>query len=296
MSNNFRAYKNGNYTVLIDINHGTKIRINNEDYMRADFPESMDIKISNRCDMGCPMCHEMSHPAGKLADLNNPIFDTIHPWTEIALGGGNIFEHPDLDDFLFKMARKKVICNATVHVKHFVKHFNDIRYHVDHGTLHGIGVSINEPIGDGVISWLKAIPNVVVHVIAGIVPWETLVKLGNNGIKLLILGYKTYGRGVSYIDNHDVRAQIDLLKNRIGYLYKHFEVVSFDNLALEQLDIRNTVDKDTWEKQYMGDDGTATFFIDAVENTYAKSSISEHLPIDISNVDVLFKRIQNECV
>ena len=287
------TYQNGNYYVTL-FSDGTKVRFNKENYMRANRPESIDINISNKCDNRCAFCYQKCTPDGAIADFESPLFDSIPPYTEIALNGNGIFDNIAFDDFLFKMTAKKVICNITVHGLDLANHFNDIQYWVDHQLIHGIGVSINEPIGEGgIISDLKKFPNVVVHVIAGIVPWETLVKLGDNGLKLLVLGYKDYGRGTTYLENHDVRANIDQLKDRIGYLYKHFKVVSFDNLALEQLDIRSTVDEDTWETSYMGEDGSATFFIDAVANTYARSSISERISIDIPDVNVLFRRIQN---
>ncbi len=287
------SYKNGNYFVTL-FSDGTKIRFNNEDYMRADRPESIDINISNKCDWGCAFCYQKCTSEGTVADFNSPLFDSIPSYTEIALNGNGIFDDMEFDNFLFRMSAQKVICNITVNIRDFISHFNDfIQYHVDHGTIHGVGVSINEPIGDGVISYLKIIPNVVVHVIAGVVPWETLVKLSNNNIKLLILGYKDYGRGTSYLENHDVQANIEQLKNKIGYLYKHFKTVCFDNLALEQLDIRNTVDEQTWETSYMGEDGSATFFIDMVAGTYAKSSISSRHSIDTNDVTTLFRRVQN---
>lgn len=286
------AYKNGNYRVII-YDDGTKIRFNNENYMRADRPESIDVCISKRCSQGCLYCYEGSTSDGAIADFESPLFDSIPPYTEIALNGNGIFDNNKFDAFLLKMSRQKVICNLTVHINDFIEYCSDLHYYVDHGWIHGIGVSINEPIGDGIVSYLKQFPNLIVHVVAGIVPWDTLVKLSNHGLKLLVLGYKDYGRGTTYLENHDVRANIDQLKNRIDYLYKHFEVVSFDNLALEQLDIRSTVDEDTWNVSYLGEDGSATFFIDAVANTYARSSISERIPIDIPDVNVLFRRVQN---
>ena len=57
-------YKNGNYMVTI-LRDGTKIRSNNLDCFIPEKPESMDVKITNCCDMGCPMCHEDSKPDGK---------------------------------------------------------------------------------------------------------------------------------------------------------------------------------------------------------------------------------------
>lgn len=287
------SYKNGNYYCTI-FEDGTKVRFNKENYTRADRPESIDITISTKCDNNCPMCYMEASPNGAIADFTSPLFDSIPPYTEIALNGNGIFDDPSFDVFLRKMGRQKVICNITVHALDLVKHFVDIQYWTDHGWIHGVGVSVNEPVGDGFISYLKGLPNVVVHVIAGVVPWETLVKLSNNGLKLLILGYKDYGRGTTYLENHsDVCANINELKDRIGYLYKHFKVVSFDNLALEQLDIRSTVDENTWDTSYMGEDGSATFFIDAVANTYARSSISERIPIDNQDVVALFRKVQN---
>ena len=118
-------YKNGNYNVML-YNDGTKIRFNNEDYMEAEFPESIDCKISNRCDMGCPMCHERSVPNGALANLNHPIFDSLHAGTELALGGGNVLEHTGLENFLARMRDQGIICNMTIHLDHFIRIFKAI--------------------------------------------------------------------------------------------------------------------------------------------------------------------------
>ena len=38
MDKRFIRYKNGNYTVTIDLKTGTKIRENDLDFFRADFP------------------------------------------------------------------------------------------------------------------------------------------------------------------------------------------------------------------------------------------------------------------
>ena len=49
----FVKVKNGNYMMFIDLETGTKIRKNNLDCFIPEKPESMDIKITNKCDMGC---------------------------------------------------------------------------------------------------------------------------------------------------------------------------------------------------------------------------------------------------
>ena len=292
-------YKNGNYNVML-YNDGTKIRFNNENYMEAEFPESIDCKISNRCDMGCPMCHEQSVPGGALANLNHPIFDSLHAGTELALGGGNVLEHPGLENFLARMRDQGVICNMTIHLDHFIRNFETIQGYVNSSLIHGVGISINTPIPDEIINYLVRIPNLVVHVIAGIVPWETLVKLSNHNIKLLILGYKTWGRGIQYAENHnEIQQNIHTLEMRLPYLMEHFALVSFDNLALEQLHMRDHVSDEEWEKCYMGDDGTHTMYLDMVEEKYAVSSVSTREPIFSNDIRVLFadvKRRKNNCI
>ena len=286
-------YKNGNYNVML-YNDGTKIRFNNENYMEAEFPESIDCKISNRCDMGCPMCHERSVPGGALANLNHPIFDSLHAGIELALGGGNVLEHPGLKNFLERMRDQGVICNMTIHLNHFIHNFEIIQGYVNSNLIHGVGISINTPITDEVINYLVRFPNTVVHVIAGIVPWETLVKLSNHNIKLLILGYKTWGRGIQYAENHnEIQKNIHTLETRLPYLMKHFALVSFDNLALEQLHMRDHVSDEEWEKCYMGDDGTHTMYLDMVEEKYAVSSVSTREPIFLNDIRDLFAEVKN---
>ena len=94
------CYKNGSYLVMI-LDDGTKIRYNKLNIYKPDRVESMDIKITNQCDMGCPMCHENSLPNGDHADLiYNSIIDSIPPYTELAIGGGNPLTHPRLKFFL----------------------------------------------------------------------------------------------------------------------------------------------------------------------------------------------------
>ena len=49
------SYHNGNYKVYM-FDDGTKIRANKLTTLEPDFPESIDMKICNRCDRGCAQC------------------------------------------------------------------------------------------------------------------------------------------------------------------------------------------------------------------------------------------------
>ena len=69
-------------------------------------------------------------------------------------------------------------------------------------------------------------------------------------------------------------------------------MVSFDNLGLEQLDVRRLLTDEEWEQFYSGDDGTFTFFINMVDGYFAKNSLSEiHYPIGDYSMDEMFKII-----
>lgn len=48
-------YQNGNYTVTL-LDDGTKIRENDLDELIPAFAENCDVKITDRCDGGCPFC------------------------------------------------------------------------------------------------------------------------------------------------------------------------------------------------------------------------------------------------
>ena len=289
------AYNNGNYTVVI-FEDGTKIRANKEDKLVARFPESIDMKISDKCDRGCPMCHECSTPDGGLAPflLDHPLFRNLHPYTELALGGGNVFEHPDLFPFLTKMRDQRIICNVTVHLDHFMENALTITALVKSGLLHGVGVSISHPVTKYELMMLQSIPNVVVHVIAGLVDFDTLESLSNENIKLLILGYKDYGRGINYLSTHpEVDENIQKLEDVLPLIKDRFTSISFDNLALEQLHMREHMTKKEWDESYMGDDGQFTMYIDMVRDEYAKSSTSPRRRIENNNIEVLFEDIKD---
>lgn len=107
-------YINGNFKTTI-LSDGTKIRETEDDEFVPTFAENMDIKICNFCDMGCPFCHEGSTTDGKFGDiLNEKFINTLHPYQEVALGGGDATSHPDLIPFLQKLKDRKIIVNMTV--------------------------------------------------------------------------------------------------------------------------------------------------------------------------------------
>ena len=292
--NNWVSYQNGNYTVYINTTNGTKIRKNDLDYFEAEFPESFDLKITNCCKHGCKMCHEASTPDGKHGDILNAKFiNTLHPYTEIAIGGGNPLEHPDLEAFLYKCKELKVIPSMTVHQNDFLDNIDLLRRYRDEKLLYGIGVSISY-VTTELIEALKEFPNAVCHLIAGIASEHVINKLAHNDLKILILGYKVFRRGEDLYQKDSTN--IDFL---IQYMYDilptmleegWFNTISFDNLAIQQLNPKRLMTSAEYDEFYMGDDGQATMFIDLVNNNFAVgSTYTDRFPITDNIIDMFNK-------
>lgn len=289
------SYRNGNYTVYLNTEDGTKIRFTEDDYYDAEYPESMDIKITNQCDKGCPWCHEDSKPNGLHADLTQSFIDTIRPYTEIAIGGGNILSHPGIDNFLCHLKDRKLIPSVTVNQTHFIQSFDRIRKWYDDNLIYGIGVSLTEPT-DELIRRLKELPTSIVHVINGVLTKDDINKLSGNGLKILVLGYKDIRRGSIYKLGHDeeVDRNISWLSNNMDKLYSSFDTVCMDNLAIKQLPVRETIGNEKFEEIYMGDDGQHTFYIDMVNREYAVSSThTDRYPIEDKSVGDMFQHVKS---
>lgn len=288
-------YQNGNYTVTI-LSDGTKIRENDLDNLTPAFAENCDVKITDKCDGGCAFCYEGCTPNGKHGDILNPKFlDTLHPYTELAINGNDL-SHPDLVPFMHKMKEKKIILNMTVNQIHFERNFDTIKQWIYDKLIYGIGVSLREPT-DEFIDMIKQLPNAVIHVINGIVSVHDLTRLAGNNLKVLILGYKHLRRGGSYYAEND--EFVNALQEDLGkYLFPEiiendwFDVVSFDNLAIQQLHVQLHLPKEQWVEFYMGNDGMYTFYIDMVEGVFGKNSLAtERWPI-MDNVDDMFNKVR----
>ena len=266
-------YRNGNYNVAI-FDDGTKIRYNDLDCLIPEFPESMDMKISNYCPFNCPMCHEKSSEDGEYGKiLHHPFIKTLHSGTELALGGGAVTYHPDLIPFLEELKEQGVLPSITINQREWEE--TKIDYLINNQLIYGLGVSftnVDDEVWDKILSY----PNVVVHLIAGYHSKDVFEYFANKGAKILILGYKNWGRGEDYFKNYSnqIRVRTRELKEILPTLFTKCKVVSFDNLSIKQLDIRTVIGEEKWKEFYMGDDGQYTMYVDMVKQECAKSSIS----------------------
>lgn len=291
------SYKNNDYTCTM-FSDGTKIRWNDKDSFNPIKPESIDLKITNMCNMECGMCHENSTPDGKHGDiLNLPFIETMFPYSEIAIGGGNPLTHPDLIEFLEGLKERKIIASMTVNQVHFMHNIDLLKELTDKKLIYGLGISYIGGRHKNCIDAIKQFPNAVVHVINGIVHMDSLEALANNDLKILVLGYKEFRRGKTLYD--ECGSQINYLKAQFYDMLPKivndgwFKCISFDNLAIKQLEPKRLMSDKDYKEFYMGDDGSFSLYVDSVKREFAKSSVSvERFPM-MDDIADMFKIVKD---
>ncbi|MBQ2622485.1 MAG: radical SAM protein [Thermoguttaceae bacterium] len=303
-------YTNGNYRVLI-LDDGTKIRVNNGEPFAPTRFESVDIKITNQCLHNCPYCHEASSPTGDHADFDKyrSFLDSIHPYTELAIGGGNPLLHPDLDSFLEYCKERQFIPSMTVNWRDLIQQNDRIQKLTREKLIYGVGVSMPTP-NDRISSdeeeilknALAELPTAVCHLILGIHTLDYIKALARRlySPQFLILGYKPIRRGLEFKQRRDrvIQKNIEDVKfffqDEFDFISEelNFESVVFDNLALEQLELLEWFRSKSPEN-YMGDEGQFTMFVDLVQGEYAISSTSmERFPIGSLTADEIFENVR----
>ena len=298
----FYTYKNGNYQVSI-FEDGSKIR-EYEDEMIPEFPENCDIKLTQYCDNPIcrRFCHEKSSEIGKHGDLDRGV-ELLKTWqigTECAFGGGNTLSHPDIVPFLEKVKSLGLISNLTVNSFHFNKQSDLIKQLISDKLFYGLGCSFMnkhsyiQDIRD--IACLTS--NLVFHLIIGIHSMDDIKYICDNfnNPKILLLGYKTFGNGVGYFKDNEEDITTNIY-NWFTHIYTLFDkelTLSFDNLAIEQLNLRRFFNDVAWYKFYQGDDGFANMYMDLVNMEYAISSRSnvKHKIETNDTIISMFKKIK----
>ena len=291
-------YKNGNYIVRL-FDDGTKIRMNDLDNLTPDFAESMDVTVTERCSGTkdsplCKYCYLNCNETKPHADLTNPIFDTVHPGTEMAINA-NDMTHPGLEDFLIKMKDKGVFINITINQKHLRQNVEKLRDWQNRELVWGIGISLTDSTDS--ILWENGLKNTVVHVIDGCFSKDGLENLADHNVKLLMLGFKHKGRGVEYYETHadEVDRNIDYLDKHLMENKDRFNGIGFDTLATIDLHMEEKVGSEKWTLHNMGAEGAYTFFVSLVDNTYAISSMETEniFPIkEDDTLDSMFKHVR----
>ena len=291
-----REYINGNYTIKI-YDDGTKERIYDTD-PTPEFPESMDVKITNYCvGADCKFCHERSDSNGKHGDLDFSIklFSALPAGTELAIGGGDPTSHPNVEYMLSELKNLGVISNITVNSLHIRKNFAQLREWIQNKYIHGLGISYTPAMMDQCVAIAKESSNVVFHMIMGVNTVDDLNRLIEKveNPKVLLLGYKQYGRGESYYNEKVEDTKYEWYVRLHEFFNKKNLTLSFDNLGIKQANLKRFFSDYKWKEFYMGDDGKFTMYFDMVKQQYAMSSTSkERFDIGNKTVKQMFSEIR----
>jgi hypothetical protein len=246
--------------------------------------------------------------AGEHADLDRllEVIKDLTAGVEIAIGGGNPLSHPGLLPFLRELKARGLIANMTVNQKHFKPYAKEIHQLLDEVLIRGLGVSYNNAkYLEDIAPFVKMTTNMVFHVIMGINSVYEIDDLmafvkdnGGESCKILILGYKDYGNGgVHYLHNKEA---IEHNKTRwYRYLASFFKsenlTLSFDNLAISQLNLKRFFTDTAWEKFYMGNEGSYTCYLDAVNQKFAVCSVEpSRISFDDASLFDFFQQISQQ--
>lgn len=290
--NILHTYQNGDYTVTL-FSDGTKVREGGHGV--AQFPESIDVKITDFCNMGCRYCHEQSTVVGVVGDIDDLMqrLEGLPRGVELAIGGGNPLSHPDLASFL---SRTPLVPNITLHQGHLPMYRElDERGMLDR--VYGVGVSVTDITKMCGVSDTD-IPNLVWHVIAGVTSITQLLRVPKDErpSRVLVLGYKQFGFGTSFFQQQEpiITRRLGEWRWWIARLIHEYPSVSFDNLAIRQLQIQDLLTPEAYTEHYMGDDGQFTMYYDAVKREYAVSSTSPRYPIGEMTLIEAFQSLRKE--
>lgn len=295
---NYKQYKNGNALVSI-WEDGTRI-IEFEGDLQLAYPLNIDIKVSSKCPFGqkedgspglCSFCHESAKVNGVECDYSKlkEKLVGLPKGIELAIGCNILSE--GLIDFIEWCAKEEndYIVNLTVNQGNIRQYSKKLLEMADNNLIKGLGVSYRQSLKWNVPEEIVNYKNTVFHVIAGIDEIEDILELPNKGVKkILILGEKDFGFNAGRVN-----LQTEKHKHWKWYLrrlFDKFEVVSFDNLALKQVEPQRFLSKSTFDTFNQGEH---SLYINAVDGYYAPSSrSSENTKWDTISLTDYFKQLE----
>jgi len=270
-------YTNGNAVVSVLLD-GTRTVTWVDNELKLDYPLNIDIRVQSGCPLGynkntgksvCHFCHESATVDGDECDYTElkSVLAEIPAGIELAIGCNQYSEQ--LWEFLHWAKECGFICNLTVNQLTIASMRKHIQHLIDNQLIYGLGVSFR-----AITAFIPftEYDNMVVHVIAGIDDFSAVKGLSTIGVKkILILGEKDFGFNLGKVDLTS-RSHKQWLWY-VNELFKLFDVVAFDNLALEQLKIKRFIPDDLWKSSYQHEH---SFYINAVDKYFSPSSRNEH--------------------
>lgn len=289
------TYKNGNANITLS-NNGTRV-IEFEGDLELEYPLNIDIKISSTCSFGkkdngevvlCDWCHESALVKGKDCDFTLLKYKLriLPKGIELAVGVNQFTDN--IMNFFIWCKLKGFVVNITINQGHLLRDEEYIKSAINANLVNGIGISYRASLKWNVPQHLLDYEHTIFNVIVGIDDVFDIKELSNKGVKkVTILGEKIVG--------FNSNKELDVNKHNqwkwnISSLFSLFEVVSFDNLGVEQLQIKRFFNNEQWNEFYQHE---FSFYIDAVNQVFKPSSRS-NLSTNWNEINILeyFKQLE----
>ena len=287
--------KNGNYWIGYGWDGKIRFKTEKGDCVPS-YPELVDLRITNKCQHGCPFCFMDSSMKEKEADflklkniinqLSSNEYDRYDRRIEFSVGGGNILLYPHLEELFKYMKERGHIINTTINAKDCKEILSNEKYlklFKDYVTAIGVSVTDENDIdilGDFKFSFNRDdYKQITIHLIPELLGVEKTrefiqkIEEQYKYFNFLFLGYKTNGRGktqeyktfnddeLTKLFGEDLWVSID---TTFANTYKDWLEKNFET-----------------EKTITLNEGEYSMYIDAVEGIAYKSSYQLDKPYDI---------------
>lgn len=281
-----------NFYTLFNLDNGTKMRVSfdNERITRSEYPELVDIKITDYCNFGCSFCYQASSIEGSHAnikDIKNILSGCREAGVfEIAYGGGEPTSHPEFLNILEETKNYKITPTFTtknmewlkdsLYVYKVMQCAKAFAYSVSSLTDLKIFLdSIQDRLDDKTLKKSQ----VTIHLVLGTIDRnnfnKTLRLAFKHNIKVTLLGFKTTGLGESY---KQISSEwwLDVYKELIeeDSTYK-WKALGVDTVVVQQYKTQLDLAKIN-PTLYYATEGSFSCYIDAVAKKIAPSSFCSH--------------------
>jgi hypothetical protein len=278
----FKRDPTGHFITMFNRKTGTKVRTVTPIGQPPTYgvlPDLVDIKITDRCYNECQFCYQGSTPEGRHAafgELQTLIYNLKHMGVfEVALGGGEPVEHPDIVRILKAVRSEGIIPNFSTRSSML---WSDDILAVVKETCGAVAYSTNN--ADAAISWLASarksgIPNPTIHYILGLDPLDAFREFMTimNAQRALyptviLLAWKSTGRAFG-MPQHPMAGWTDVVRDLATDGNRRVTVGVDSFLATDVAEYLGDIIS---SKLYEAGDGKFSFYVDAVTKAAAAHS------------------------
>jgi len=283
----------GKFWSLFCTRSGTKVRasfVADANADKSEVPELVDLKLTDYCRQGCYYCYQGSTPKGQHAskELIKQVGYALKELEtfEVALGGGEPTEHPDLLEIIDDFHHMGIVVNLTTRNEDWViDNLPKIK-----NKIGGIGLSVDSSQGllDKLSKLRANLLNVncdsglklTVQVVVGSCSQHEMEYIFKTcetfHLTVLLLGWKNTHRGAKA--RREEISLIELLdsfwsKSSTSEIYWAGPSVSFDTSIVQEM--KEWLDANCNKWRFTTREGAHSMYIDCVTGTMHKSSYEE---------------------